>query len=186
MPHIHTQPGQHDFTVSLYVIRRGDAGEWQCLVHLHRKFGVYMPPGGHVELDETVWQAAAHELREEVGYELADLQVLQPYDTLPAIDLGVLQPVPFACATFRVGTAHFHNDLCYGFVAETLPHLSVAADESQDVRWVSLPELRQLQAKQKALKNNLSLYAQLIELAKTWHVMPAETFSCEKPRGNEV
>ncbi len=32
-----------------------------------------MQVGGHIELDETPWQAVEHELREESGYTLAEL-----------------------------------------------------------------------------------------------------------------
>jgi len=49
MSHIHTQPGQHDMTVSAFIVRQVD-GEWKCLVHLHKKAGKLMQVGGHVEL----------------------------------------------------------------------------------------------------------------------------------------
>lgn len=68
MAHIHTAPGQHDNTVTLYIVRQFGT-EWKGLLHMHRKHHRLLPVGGHVELDETPWQSAVHELREEAGYE---------------------------------------------------------------------------------------------------------------------
>ena len=66
MAHIHTQPGQHDHTASAYIIRT-DLDTPRIMLHLHRKIGKYLQFGGHVELNETPWQAVVHELREESG-----------------------------------------------------------------------------------------------------------------------
>lgn len=60
MAHIHTQAGQHDHTVTLYIIRI-DTTEPKAWLHKHKKMKVLLPVGGHIELSETPWQAAAHE-----------------------------------------------------------------------------------------------------------------------------
>ena len=77
MPHIHTEPDQHDMTVSAYIVRT-DSAEPLCLVHMHRKIGKLAQIGGHIELNETPWQSIAHELEEESGYTLenATLEML--------------------------------------------------------------------------------------------------------------
>lgn len=77
MPHIHTAPNQHDHTVTGYVIRT-DGDQPRALLHVHKKLGKLLPPGGHIELDETPWAAMLHELREEAGYDAGQLLVLQP------------------------------------------------------------------------------------------------------------
>lgn len=64
MSHIHSGNNQHDLTVTAYIVRI-DTPEPQALLHLHKKLGVLLPVGGHVELSETPWQAIAHELEEE-------------------------------------------------------------------------------------------------------------------------
>ena len=58
MPHIHTEPGQHDQTVSAFIFRKVD-GEYKAFLHMHRTLGTLMQVGGHVELDETPWGAIA-------------------------------------------------------------------------------------------------------------------------------
>lgn len=81
MAHIHTEPGQHDHTASGFIVRT-DTPEPTLILHRHKKTGKYMQFGGHIELDETPWQAVRHELMEESGYDLSDLQILQPMQRL--------------------------------------------------------------------------------------------------------
>lgn len=65
MPHIHTESGQTDFTVSVYVVC-GD----RVLYRFHDKVHRWLVPGGHIELDEVPEQAALREVYEEVGLEV--------------------------------------------------------------------------------------------------------------------
>ena len=117
MPHIHTEPGQHDMTVSAYIVRT-DQKEPLCLVHMHRKMGKLMQAGGHIELGETPWQSVAHEVEEETGFRLAELKVAQ-HNTDRTVEVASINhPTPFDMNTHSVGNNHFHSDLCYGFVAE--------------------------------------------------------------------
>lgn len=114
MPHIHTEPGQRDMTVSAYIIRR-ENNQWKCLVHFHKKMQKLLQIGGHIELNETPWQAISHELAEESGYTLDDVQVLQYTGAQVEGGSNVVHPVPFAMNTHNVGNEHYHSDLCYGF-----------------------------------------------------------------------
>jgi 8-oxo-dGTP pyrophosphatase MutT (NUDIX family) len=65
MAHVHTAPGQIDFTVSVYVVC-GD----RVLYRFHDKVHKWLVPGGHIELDEVPEQAALREVYEEVGLEV--------------------------------------------------------------------------------------------------------------------
>ena len=62
-----------------------------------------MQIGGHIELDETPWQSMAHELGDETGYQLPELTLLQPFDTVPSIGDAIVHPVPFLVNTHNVG-----------------------------------------------------------------------------------
>ena len=77
MPHIHTAPVEHVFTASAYIIRL-DQKEPMLLLHKHKKLHVFLQFGGHIEPHETPWEAITHELLEESGYELGQLELLQP------------------------------------------------------------------------------------------------------------
>lgn len=111
MPHIHTEPDQHDMTVSAYIIRR-ENDDWKCLVHFHRKIEKLMQIGGHIELNETPWQSVAHEIEEESGYEIKQLQVLQPTTRRVTEVSNLSHPVPFSMNTHNVGDDHYHSDMC--------------------------------------------------------------------------
>ncbi|MHB8375756.1 MAG: NUDIX domain-containing protein, partial [Dehalococcoidia bacterium] len=53
---------ERHFTVSGFVVERG-----QTLLHWHRKNGMWLPPGGHVEPGEDPVQAVEREVLEETG-----------------------------------------------------------------------------------------------------------------------
>jgi 8-oxo-dGTP pyrophosphatase MutT (NUDIX family) len=53
--------GRH-FTVAVFVVREG-----KVLLHWHRKLGMWLPPGGHIEEDELPDEAAVREVLEETG-----------------------------------------------------------------------------------------------------------------------
>ena len=49
MAHIHEKI---DFTTSVFIVRNG-----KVLLHKHKKLGIWLQPGGHIELDEDPNQA---------------------------------------------------------------------------------------------------------------------------------
>lgn len=53
--------------VSYVVVR--DPADGRLLLGAHRKAGLWLPPGGHVEAGEDPWAAAVRECREELGVE---------------------------------------------------------------------------------------------------------------------
>ena len=71
--------GRH-FTVAVFVV-----WESKVLLHLHKKLGMWLPPGGHIEEDELPDEAAVREVLEETGLRVelvgdrrADLCIAQP------------------------------------------------------------------------------------------------------------
>lgn len=146
MPHIHTEPGQHDPTVSAYIVRV-DTDEPRLLLHMHKKLKKLMQPGGHVELRETPWQAILHELTEETGYQPAQLQVLQPENSIKVLTNAVVHPVPVCQITHLFAASeyeHYHTDTSYAMLAQEGPSGDVGAGESQDIRFLSLNEISNL------------------------------------------
>lgn len=85
----------------------------------HKRLGVWLQPGGHIEPGELTWEAAVRESREETG-----LDVRHPAGG-PALCHVDVHPGP---------KGHTHLDLRYLLVAsEVAPR--PAAGESPDVRW---------------------------------------------------
>ena len=136
MGHIHDKPGQIDQTVSAYVLRR-DGDDIYVMLHKHKKLGTLLPAGGHVELNETPWGALEHELAEESGYTLDELEILQPAARVATLQYVVVHPQPFVVQTHEVVPGHYHTDMGFVFTAETQPRGQVAEGESEEIRWLT-------------------------------------------------
>ena len=179
MAHLHTGPGEHDLTVSAYVVI-WDAVP-RVLVHRHRVHGVLLQCGGHVELGETPWAAVAHELAEETGFTLGELDVLQPRPLAVPVVGAVAHPVPFCFETHPIGRDHFHTDLGYALVARAEPVGGPDAGESQDLRWLTLDQLRAEVAAGDGLNDVAEVYAAIVAEASAWHRIPATDFATGDP-----
>lgn len=183
MPHLHNEPDQHDMTVSAYVLQHKGA-DILCMVHFHKKMDVLMQIGGHIELNETPWQAMAHELEEESGYELSELSVVQPFADRVQ-DIGnISHPVPFSMNTHNVENEHYHSNMCYGFVAQDKPKKTTAEEESDDIRWLSMEDLRSLSENGEALQDVYYIYKYLIDHIDNYSQIPASSFSLQKPENS--
>ena len=176
MPHLHTAPGQHDLTVSLFLVRT-DGPEPVVLLHHHRSLGVWMQTGGHVELTETTWQAVAHELREETGYELDQVAVLQPALRLGPLPDNDVHPQPICLRTVPVARGveheHWHIDLGFALVTAEAPRLAVSPGESTELAWLTRRQLLDLPAGETYEDvRQIHLYI-LDRLLDAWPAVPA-------------
>jgi len=112
------------FTASALVV---DAGrERTCLV-LHRKLGLWLQPGGHVEPDDASMPLAAlREVREETGL-AARLAAERPVH-LDIHEIPDRADMP----------AHLHLDVRFLVIADS--GTLTLSDESTDVRWWTIAE----------------------------------------------
>ena len=146
MSHIHNEPGQVDQTTSAYIIRL-DSNNPKVLLHMHKKYKILLPVGGHIELDETPWAALVREIREESGYSIDDLEILQPKRRIKhEYSDRIVHPLPFFINTHSIpgSITHWHSDQLYCLVANGKPSLEIASDESQDLRWYTQAEIKRL------------------------------------------
>ncbi|WP_420450831.1 NUDIX hydrolase [Ilumatobacter sp.] len=90
----------------------------------HRRLGIWLQPGGHVDAGETPWSAALRECREETGLELAYA------DALDADGVPPLRHVDVHAG----GRGHVHLDLRYLVVAGH-DDPDPPDGESQEVGW---------------------------------------------------
>lgn len=186
MSHIHTEPGQHDITASAWIVREVD-GEPRALVHMHRKSKVLMQIGGHIELDENPWQGIARELREEAGYDISELEILQPSAATHHIAGALEHPVPALSLTFesadRELSKHFHTDFCYVFVARHAPTYQPDETESTDLRWCTIDELKTLAAQGIVLQDVAQIYEVIVgEILPRYIRVSAAMYSQENLR----
>ena len=94
--------GRH-FTVAVFVVRDG-----KVLLHWHRKLGMWLPPGGHIERDELPDEAAVREVLEETGVEV-ELVGERREDVEDPVQLHR----PAGVQLEDIGPGHQHIDLIY-------------------------------------------------------------------------
>jgi len=94
--------GRH-FTVAVFVV-----WEEKVLLHLHRKLGMWLPPGGHIERDELPDEAAVREVLEETGVEV-ELVGERREDVEDPVQLHR----PAGVQLEDIGPGHQHIDLIY-------------------------------------------------------------------------
>jgi hypothetical protein len=130
MGHIHTKPGQHDHTASGFIIKKSGS-QPQVLLHVHKLLKKYLQFGGHIELHEDPWETVKHELREESGYGIDQLKILQPQFKRQRTAKDVKHhPFPISHNTHAFDDKHWHTDVAYAFVTEEDPKHPVAEGES--------------------------------------------------------
>jgi 8-oxo-dGTP pyrophosphatase MutT (NUDIX family) len=96
------QAARH-FTVAVFVVREG-----KVLLHWHRKLGMWLPPGGHIEKDELPDEAAAREVFEETGVR-CELAGERREDITDPVQLHR----PAGVQLENIGPGHQHIDLIY-------------------------------------------------------------------------
>ena len=116
-------------TASSWIIDEGY--EFALLTH-HRKLDRWLQLGGHIEDDLDILTAALREAREESG-----LDEIHPV-TDAIFDVDV-HPIPAR----KQEPEHFHYDVRFLFQARRGDSL-IISDESHDLRWFSIQDLRDL------------------------------------------
>jgi len=180
MPHIHTANGHHDSTVSFFIVRE-DFDEPKLILHTHRKTGRLSMFGGHVELNETPWQAALHEITEETGYLHSQLRILQPPLRIKSLTDAAVHPQPVLHSTgqYPVEPVHFHTDIMYALTASEEPELSPEDGESTDIRLFTLAELKEIsQDEIFEAWREVGIYI-LTEIHRNWQPEVLDSFEAE-------
>lgn len=94
--------GRH-FTVAVFVVWEG-----KVLLHFHRKLGMWLPPGGHIEQGELPDDAAVREVFEETGLDVG-LVGERREDVKDPVQLHR----PAGVQLENIGPGHQHIDLIY-------------------------------------------------------------------------
>lgn len=125
------------FTVTGFLSHRGATA-----LHWHR-LGKWLPPGGHIEVDEDPVEAVLREVLEETGIEA---EIVSPGPAFPHRSPPQLSP-PVTIGLYTLPgdrgltEPHQHIDLVY--FTRPLPDrsLELPAGDGHDWRWVSEAEL---------------------------------------------
>jgi 8-oxo-dGTP pyrophosphatase MutT (NUDIX family) len=100
------------------------------LLHRHKRLGLWLQPGGHLEPGETPWDAALREAGEETGLKLS-------WPGRPRA--GVVPPLAHV-DVHEGGRGHTHLDLRYEICVVGDDDPRPPEGESQDVRWFTWAE----------------------------------------------
>ncbi len=104
-----TQPGiSRHFTTTGYVIH-GD----RALLHWHQKVRAWLPPGGHVELNEDPVTAVLREIREETGLSAEVISRGLPIDVEYPLQIPAPETILVEDIDDPQAGPHQHVDLIY-------------------------------------------------------------------------
>jgi len=143
MPHIHEKI---DFTAEVFVVHNN-----KVLLRKHDKYKVWLSVGGHIELDEYPNQAAAREVKEEVG--LTVKLFGQAHVDNDENDYKELVP-PMYLNRHRISPSHEHVTMVYFATSNTEELVLSSNEKSDECRWFTRQELAGLK-----LRKNVAFYA---------------------------
>lgn len=130
MAHIHEKI---DFTVSVYIVF-----ENKVLLHVHKVLNIWLPPGGHIELDEDPNEAALREAKEETGLDVELIGDPVSYDS--PYNTRELIPPKFVIRHFYDATrTHEHVDFAY--FARTKHNDARHEIDGGEIRWFTKEEI---------------------------------------------
>lgn len=132
MPHIHEAI---DFTVGAAIVHRGKA-----LLVDHPRYGMWLMPGGHIELTEDTDEALLREIREETGLGPDDIEVVA--ERVDSDDAGDTKPlwVPRWMNIHPANPPHRHIALVYLIRAKT-DRVKLDDGEHREIRWFAPADL---------------------------------------------
>lgn len=126
---------ERQFTATVYIFHQN-----QVLLHKHEKLGKWLPPGGHLEPNETPSEAARREVLEETGLEIVFIE--QENIKISAYNAVSIER-PFLCLLENIPAhknqpPHQHIDFIY--LAKPI-HIK---DDLGDFQWFKYEDLQHL------------------------------------------
>jgi 8-oxo-dGTP pyrophosphatase MutT (NUDIX family) len=151
------------WAASVYVFGRVE-GAWKIALLRHKKFGLWMVPGGHVDFGENPAEAAVREVREETGLAI-ELRLLRaPWHEGPCHEVRPI-PLPEAIVEEDIPLhgeteAHVHLDCLYFAVAEET-EFRVGPGESAHIGWFGAEQLSSLEMFESTRAKALNIFGRL-------------------------
>ncbi|HYI24822.1 MAG TPA: NUDIX domain-containing protein [Thermomicrobiales bacterium] len=128
-------PMTRDFTVAVFVMS-GD----RVILHPHRKLGIWLPPGGHIEPNELPDEAARREVLEEAGIEIDLVGPRGIPADYPGQPIQLVRPEGIQLET--IGPGHEHIDLVY--FARPVGQPDTLPDLADGMEWIAAADLDRL------------------------------------------
>lgn len=131
MAHIHEK---YDFTVAAFMVF-----DDKVLMVNHGRYGLWLAPGGHVELDEDTDEALFREIYEETGYKPDEIEILSAKPKNKVRGAKFLY-APNYMDSHEANAPHKHIALVY-FV-KALHGKHIKSDEHLEAKWLSLADFQ--------------------------------------------
>lgn len=123
------------FTATTIIVYKNKA-----LLHLHKKLGIWIPVGGHIDRDELPQDTALREIKEETGL---DVKLYSP-DKQPAM-ANVRQLLKPAYILLEdINQFHQHIDFIY-FATSDTDALQPEDGETINLKWFTTEEIKSLE-----------------------------------------
>lgn len=116
-------------TASMYLVSEDS----KVLLIKHPRFGVWLPPGGHIEDGESTWNALRREMLEEVGYDIGDGIVY-------TVDSRAIQiQSPFFVQIEDHGNGKYVESQLFHRIVKDMPLLH--SSENLEMRWWNFADI---------------------------------------------
>ncbi|MCL2630681.1 MAG: NUDIX domain-containing protein [Firmicutes bacterium] len=123
----------------------------QMLMILHKKQGVWLPPGGHIEENELPETAVIREVFEETGIR-AEIIPAMPIKNLSDKQCAELNsPFTMLLEDIEGNGTHNHIDLVY-ICRAINENPTICEAENTDIGWFTLPEIEALKTYPNVIK----------------------------------
>ena len=152
------------FTATAYIVSKID-GQYKILLHKHKKMGIWIGIGGHIEDDENPFEALLREVWEETNLKIELLNNGKLLKTDGVEELinpaAILQEkIP----TLKDEPAHFHIDLIYFATCKNPDDIKM--EEQYD--WFSLSDLKRKQFEKEVAYLSRKILRLLTYQYKVW------------------
>ena len=130
------------FTATGFVVN-GDA----TLLHWHKKVQEWLPPGGHVDLNEDPVQTTLREIKEETGFDVEIVPTQKPLRVSNLDQIYAPHSIMIEDVVDSEHGEHQHIDHIYftrliGDISSPTGELSRQGDKSSSWLWVSSTDLQ--------------------------------------------
>lgn len=132
MSNIVPNEADRDFTASAYVIK-----ENKVLLMNHKKTGLWLQPGGHIEKNELPHETAKREALEETGFNIELEQTPKSNYQAPTEDL----PKPFKVNAHRIEQGHWHCDFAFKATV-TKKQKPTHSHEHNGLKWLTQQQIK--------------------------------------------
>ncbi|NMC51957.1 NUDIX domain-containing protein [Candidatus Kuenenbacteria bacterium] len=141
------------FTATTIIVHKN-----KVLLHLHKKLGIWIPVGGHIDRDELPQEAALREIKEESGLEIT------MYNPDKQIKMGDAKQLfrPMHILLENINQFHQHIDFIY-YASAKSNKINPQNGETTNLKWFTAKEIKTLGG---APKNTKALSLEAIKLLK--------------------